>query len=175
MTSSQRRSARDRSDASRTIESSRSRPTNCAPCRRSGVSSTLQEPVRGNRFGLAFELERLDRLDLGGVADERTSWLSEQHLARPGRLLEPRRNVHRIARQPVLGARYDLARHYADPPFQPELRQRVPHLDCRTQRTERVVLVHHRHAENGHHRVADELLHAAAVALGNPLHPLEVA
>ena len=134
-----------------------------------------QEPVRRNRFGLALQFERLDRLDLGCVADERERRPSEQHLARPGRLLQSRGDVHCVACQPVLGPGDDLAGHDADPPLQPELRQRVPHLDCRTQRAERVVLVHDRNAEHGHHCVADELLHAAAVPLGDPLHPLEVA
>ncbi len=37
-----------------------------------------------------------------------------------------------------------------------------------------VVLVHDGDAEDGHHGVADELLHRAAVRLHDPLHPLEV-
>jgi hypothetical protein len=37
------------------------------------------------------------------------------------------------------------------------------------------VLVHGRHAEDGHDRVADELLHRAAVALDDRLRGLEVA
>ena len=119
-----------------------------------------QEPVGGNRLGLALQLERLDRLDLGRVADERERRLPDQHLARLRRLLQPRRHVDRIAgRQPLLRPGHHLARHDADPPLQPELRQRVPHLDRRAHRAQRVVLVHYRHAEHGHHRVADELLH----------------
>ena len=42
-------------------------------------------------------------------------------------------------------------------------------------RTQRVVLVQHRNAEHGHHRVADEFLHRSAVAFDNCLHPFEVA
>ena len=60
-------------------------------------------------------------------------------------------------------------------PSKPELRQRVTHLDRRPHRAQCVVLVHHRHAEDGHHGVADELLDGAAVALDDRLHPLEVA
>ena len=60
-------------------------------------------------------------------------------------------------------------------PLDPELRQRVPHLHRRPARPQRVVLVHDRHAEHRHHRVADELLHRAAVRLDDRLHPLEVA
>ena len=60
-------------------------------------------------------------------------------------------------------------------PCKLELGERVAHLDRRADGAQRVVLVHHRHAEDGHDGVADELLHAAAVALDDPLHPLEVA
>ena len=135
-----------------------------------------QEPVGRDRLGLALQLERLDRLDLDCVAGERERRRSDQHLARLGRLLQPRRDVDRVAgRQPLLGAGHDLARHHADPPLQPELGQRVAHLDRRPQSAQRVVLVQHRHAEHRHHGVADELLHAAAVALDDRLHPLEVA
>jgi len=34
--------------------------------------------------------------------------------------------------------------------------------------------MHHRHAEHGHHGVADELFHTAAVPRHDRLHPLEV-
>jgi hypothetical protein len=34
--------------------------------------------------------------------------------------------------------------------------------------------VHHRHSEQRHDRIADELLDRAAVRLDDPLHPLEV-
>src|SRR4029079_2164991 len=55
-----------------------------------------------------------------------------------------------------------------------ELGQRVAHLDCGTARTKRIVLTHLRYPEDRHHRVADELLHRAAVRLDDALHPLEV-
>ena len=70
-----------------------------------------EEPVGGNRLGLALQLQRLDRFDLGRVADERERRLSDQHLARLRSLLQPRRDVHRITRrQPLLRARHHLAR-----------------------------------------------------------------
>ena len=101
-----------------------------------------QQPVGGNRLGLALQLERLDRLDLDRVANERERRLPDQHLARLRRLLQPRGDVDRIAgRQPLLRPGHDLARHHADPPLQPELGQRVPHLDRRPHRAQRVVLV----------------------------------
>ena len=57
----------------------------------------------------------------------------------------------------------------------PSVRQRVAHLERRTDGSECVVLVQHGHAEDGHHRVADELLDRAAVRLDDPAHALEVA
>ena len=92
------------------------------------------------------------------------------------RLLQAGGDVDRVAgREPLLRPRHHLARHHADPTLQPQLRERVAHLDRRPHRAQCVVLVHHRHAEDGHHGVADELLDGAAVALDDRLHPLEVA
>ena len=102
-----------------------------------------QQPVGGNRLGLALQLERLDRLDLDRLAYERERRLPDQHLARLRRLLQPSGDVDRIAgREPLLRSRHHLARHDADPPLQPELGQRVPHLDRRPHGAQRVVLVH---------------------------------
>ena len=123
-----------------------------------------QEPVGGHRLGLALQLERLDLLDLGRVADERECRLPDQHLARPCRLLQSRRHVDRVSRcQALLGAGDYLARHHTDPPLDSKLGQRVAHLDRRPYRAQRVVLVYGRHAEHGHDRVPDELLHRPAV------------
>ncbi len=136
----------------------------------------VQQPEDGNRCGLALQRERLDRLDLDRVSDQRQRRLSDQHLARLRRLLEAGGHVHRITgRQPLLRPRHDLARHHPDPTLQPQLGQRIAHLDRRTHRPHSVVLVHRRHAENRHHGVADELLHAAAVPLDDRPHSLEVA
>ena len=107
--------------------------------------ANAQEPVGGDRLGLALQLEGLDRLDLGRLADERERRLPDQHLARLRRLLESRRDVDSIAgRQPLLGPGHHLAGHDADPSLESELGQRVPHLDGRTHRPQRVVLVQHR-------------------------------
>ena len=51
----------------------------------------------------------------------------------------------------------------------------LPHLGCGPDRTQGVVLVQDRNAEHGHHRVADELLDGALVALDDRLHLVEVA
>ena len=57
----------------------------------------------------------------------------------------------------------------------PELGQGVAHLDCGSAGAQGVVLVHLRDAEDGHDRVADELLHRSPVRLEDSLHALEVA
>ena len=62
----------------------------------------------------------------------------------------------------------------ADAALHAELDDRLAHLERRPQRAQRVVLVHRRDAEDGHDRVADELLDDAAVPLGGRPHPLEV-
>ena len=135
-----------------------------------------QKPVGGDRLGLTLQLERLDGLDLGGIADQCERRASDQHLAGLRGLLQPRGDVHRIARcQPLLRPGHHFAGHDADPRLEAELGQRVAHLDRRPQRAKRVVLVEHGYAEDGHHGVADELLHGAAVPLDDRLHPLEVA
>ena len=101
---------------------------------------------------------------------------ADVHLVRRRRLLEPRRDVHGVAGDETLArARDDLAGVDADARLHAERRQRVAHLVRGSQRAQRVVLVQHRHAEDGHHRVADELLDRAAVALDDRLHPVEVA
>ena len=134
-----------------------------------------QQPVGRDRFGLALQLERLERLDLHPVADEYERRLPDQHLARLRRLLQPRSHIHRIAgRQPLLRPRHHLASHHADPPLDSELGQRLAHLHRRPTRPQRVIFVHRRHPKNRHHCVPDELLHAAAVRLDDPLHPPEV-
>ena len=52
--------------------------------------------------------------------------------------------------------------------------ERVADLGRRANGAERIVLVHDRHAEDGHDRVADELLDGAAVPLEHALHGVEV-
>ena len=122
------------------------------------------EPVGGNGRGLPLQHERLDGRRLDGLANERKSRLPDEHLARLRRLLQPCSHVHGIARcQALVRAGDDLARHDADPALQPEPGQRLPHLDGGSHRPQRVVLVDDRHAEHGHDRVTDELLHGAAV------------
>ena len=77
--------------------------------------------------------------------------------------------------EPLRRARHHLARHDADPPLEAELGQCIPHLGRRAHCAQRVVLVQRRHAEDGHHGIADELLDRAAVALDDLPHRFEVA
>ena len=134
-----------------------------------------EEPVGGNRPGLAFQLKRLQTFDLDRVADESERRCSNQHLARRRGLLQPRGHVDRVTgRETFLGPGYDLAAGQPDPGLEAEPRQRVSHF-CRSPNgAQRVVLVEHWYPEHGHHRIADELLHRPAVALDDRLHPLEV-
>ena len=111
------------------------------------------EPVGRHALGLALELEGLDRLDLDRIADEAVRQLPDQdlHLARG--LLEPRRDVDRVAGHEVLAGRPGdhLAGVHAGPggearaPFALELLvqgdERALHLVGRPHGAERVVLV----------------------------------
>ena len=125
---------------------------------------------------LSLQLERRQRLDLDGVPDERQRRRTEQDVARLRRLFQPRRHVDGVARrEPLLGAGYDLTRRHADPPRDAEIGEGFAHLGGRPHRAERVVLVHDRDAEHGHHGVADELLDGAAVRLHDRPHAVEVA
>ena len=53
--------------------------------------------------------------------------------------------------------------------------KRLPHLERGPDRAQGVVLVQHRDTEDGHHGVADVLLHHAAMALDHLAHLVEVA
>ena len=114
---------------------------------------------------------------------------AEQDLARLRRLLEARGDVDRVAGgDRLLRGRVaddDLARVDPDSLLEPHAepllelavqpRQRAPHLVGRPHRAKRVVLVDDRDAEDGHDRVADELLDRAAVPLQHGAHLVEVA
>ncbi len=129
----------------------------------------------GHRPALSFQLQRLERLGCHGLAGELHRPLTEQDLARVCRLLEPRgRGDGAPGREPFGGSDDDLAALEADPSFDPQLDDCVPHLDRCAQRSQGVVLVHRRQSEHGHHRVSDELLDDTAMALDGRRHPREV-
>ena len=134
------------------------------------------QPVRGDGFGLALQLERLDRLGLDRVTRRGPASLAEQDLAGLRGLLQAGGDVDRVAGgEPLLRSGDDLAGVHADASLDAELGQRVAHLDRGSAGAEGVVLVYLRDAEDGHDRVADELLDRPAVRLDDGLHALEVA
>ena len=144
--------------------------------RRGRPAAHRDQAVRLDRLRLALQLERLDRLDVDGATHELHRLRADVHLVRRRGLLEPRGDVDRVAGdEPLARAGDDLAGVDADARLHAERRQRVAHLRGGAHRAQRVVLVQHRNAEHGHHRVADELLHRSAVALDDRPHPLEVA
>jgi len=146
----------------------------------------VQQAIRDDRLRLALQPERLDRLGVDRATRERVGPLPDQDLTGAGGLLESGRHVDGIARRQALtGARDDLttvdagAQRQRDAVVVLELdvqgHERVPELDRCTRRAERVIVVHRRHPEDRHHRVADELLHRSAVTLQTQAGGLEVA
>ena len=149
-----------------------------AASRSCGRARACAEISRNAGTGLAFPFSVSGSTGSATTAprDERERLGADQHLARSRGLLQAGRDVDRIARREPLGrAGDDLAGRDADPPVDPELGEGVAHLDRRPAGAKGVVLVQHGHAEDRHHRVADELLDRAAVCLDDSLHPLEVA
>ena len=155
-----------------------------APLRRLGPHS--QQPVSRKRHGLPLGLDRRRLLGLDRAAHEPVRLVPKQHFARLGGLLQPRGDNDRVARgEPLARARDDFAgveahAHFEARPIAPlellvEVGEPMPKLIGRPDRSERIVLVHRRYAEDGHHRVADELLDGAAVPLDDHLRRLEVA
>ncbi len=158
------------------------------PGERGHVRPEPDKPVGGERLALALGVEGRRRLGVDEVRDGRIGSRAEQHLAGLGRLLEPGRDVDGVAGRQLLvpgpAADDDLAG--VDPGARDDLDavlprkllverpQSVADPRGRANRAERVVLAHRRHAEHGHHRVADELLDGAAVPLEHGLHRLEV-
>ena len=139
-------------------------------------ASHRHETERLDRLRLALQCQRLDRLDLDRRARELHGLRADVDLVRGRRLLEPRRDVDGVARdEPLVGSRHDLARVHADAGLHADRRQRVAHLGCGSKRAQRIVLVQHRHAENGHHRVADELLDGPAMTLDDRPHLCKTA
>ena len=64
----------------------------------SRLGRQAEQAIGGHRLRLPLQLERLDRLDLDGVADEPVRLLADQDLESRRRLLEPRGDVDRVAR-----------------------------------------------------------------------------
>jgi hypothetical protein len=134
------------------------------------------EPGGCDRGRLPLQLERLEGVCLDRAAHELERRLADQDLARRRRLLQPGGDVESVSRgQALLRTGDHLAGVDPDPSLDPELGEGLAHLECGPAGADRIVLVDGRNAEDGHHRVADEFLDAAAVALDDRLHPPEVA
>jgi hypothetical protein len=143
---------------------------------------------RHHRFVEAFQVERRAGFGVHRAVDQPVGVGTQQDLARAGRLLQAGRHVHRAA-QDVGGvvvpahdhlARVDAGAHVdLHVPVTGELGveglQLVAHVVGGAHGPQGVVLVDRRHAEHGHHRVADELLHGAAVTFEHAPHLREVA
>ena len=153
-----------------------------------GVLQHGDQPVGADALRLALELQRLDLLDRDHVGHQPVGQLAQQHLLGRCRLLQPGGDVDGVAGdQPLVGRRV-AGDHLAgvdagavlerDAPARLEVGvqrlQRGLHVGRRAHRPQRVVLVQPRQAEHRHHRVADELLDAAAVPLEHRPHGVEV-
>ncbi|HYM81694.1 MAG TPA: hypothetical protein VEY91_09850 [Candidatus Limnocylindria bacterium] len=122
------------------------------------------QPERRNRLRLPLQLQRLHRLHSNRAARQRKRRGAYQHFAGRGGLFQAGGNVDRVAGGESLGgAGDDLAGGEADPTVHPQVEKGVAHLDRRAASADAIVFVQHRHAENRHYRIADELLHGAAV------------
>ena len=104
-----------------------------AEAARGRCSVDAEQAICSDGVGLPFELERVERDDRDGVAQQLQRVAADQDLTGLGSLLEARGDVDRVAGcEPLLGAGDDLACHRADSPLQAELRQRLAHLGRRT-------------------------------------------
>ena len=141
--------------------------------------------------GLRFALrgDGLHVLRHHGIAHERVRQSPEEDSARRGALLEACRRVDGVARDQGRPRRRIADDHLTgvDAGSEPD-REAALELEIRIQDgqgfadlrrrangPERVILVHLGHAEDRHHRVADELLHRSAVRLDDRPHRGEVA
>ena len=127
----------------------------------------------GNRLGLALRHHRCD----GVVVDDCLCGVecarAHEHAVGRRRSLQPRSGIHDVTldhRLAKLGAGIDvdqnLARVDRDAQFQVFLLARpVAYGERRSDCAFGIIFVRRRRAENGHDRVADELLDSAAVAL----------
>ena len=146
-------------------------------CKRRGATEHFEEPKSLDRLGLSLQGKWLDRLEENGIANEQPRLGADEDLTGSCRLLEPGGDVDGVARDEclTLAADDDLARVDADARLEPVLGDRLAHLRCGADRTQRVVLVRDRDPEDRHDRVADELLDRAAVSLEDDAKVLEVA
>ena len=125
----------------------------------------VHDPPRAEVAVDALELERAGVLDDEAPGGEPIRRRADEDLARSCGFLEPRREVHRLARREcrLRAVDDDLAGLDPDAGLELELVHGRAHRERGARGAERVVLVRLRNAERGHHGVAGELLDDAAV------------
>jgi len=149
-----------------------------------GAGDRLEHAPRLDGSALSLRLHGSERCEPRRVAYESLRDRADQDLACGGCLLQSLRGVHRVTGRER--RRLVPSHHLAgvDPDPDPQLghvalreRDIQPldsslHVERGPHRPEGIVLVRAREAEHRHHRVADELLHRAAVALDGDPHLL---
>ena len=150
-------------------------PTRTATSRCATIGSALPLSSSGANGSTRYQL-----------AEQLDGFRPEEDLVGLRGLLQTSSDVDRVTRcQPFLRSRDDLAGVDTDPHSKPRAEvafqlfvqagDSEPKICCGSHAPKRIVLVNHRNAEDGHHRVADELLDNAAVALHGFARHIEVA
>ena len=128
-----------------------------------------QRPPGGDRGGLALEGLVAGRLEGDRAARRPLGRLAHEDRPRPGSALEPAGGVDEVARHHALVRRPDRHRRFTGHDAgtrldgRAERPHRVDELQAGPDGPFRVVLARDGCSPDGHHRVADELLHPAAV------------
>ncbi len=173
-----------------TAHEGRRQPEPLEAAGRAGRGERAQQTMDGYRLALALEPELLARGEGEGVMRELIRRVGYQDLARGRRTLQARGRVDGVAGDRVggVGGRADPARHHrarVDPDVQrerpthpalPAAIERVhplAHQEGGAQAALGIVLVCPRRAEDGHDRVAHELLDEALVAVDRRGHLVE--
>ncbi len=152
------------------------------------VGEDGQQAECRDRLLFALQVERGDRLHLDRILHQPIGRLAEEDLAWRSGLLQSGGDVHRVARHETLAggrvAGNDFTGVHPDPSRDPdavlafelevERLQRLPHAGGGPDRAQRVVLVQPGDPEDGHHRIADELLDGPAVSFDHGRHLVEV-
>ena len=181
-----------RSNAARSVASSRSRATNGVAIGRVNAGAFAEEPrrlPRWYRLGLSWECERRERLGAHRVDGRAAASLLPIRISPEPAACSSRAAT--LTASPVASfwcgadvAGDDFAGVHArarldlDVVLAPELvvqsRERLAHLDSGAHRPQCIVLVQHRQPEDRHDRVADELLDGAPMSFEHLLHGVEV-
>jgi hypothetical protein len=158
------------------------------PRRRGREFGDLVKAKRGQRRLLPFDHQWRHRCGVRAVPHELVGRLAKQDLTRCRVLLEPGGDVDGVADRERVGPRHVRGEHVAGVDADADLDRDAEaaikvlvelykggaHPGSCPHGTNRIVLVRHRNAEERHHRVADELVNSAAVALDRRPHRLVV-